>query len=56
MVVLTYPNLMESAQNGRMPMSGTIEQIESDVQRMKDMGVAHIIFSYAFSPIGKDPK
>jgi probable F420-dependent oxidoreductase len=55
-VVLTYPNLMESAQNGRMPMSGTIEQIGSDVERMKGMGVAHIIFSYAFSPIGKDPK
>ena len=56
-VVLTYPNVTESNQNGRMPMSGTIDQIGSDVQRLKEMdGVAHIIFSYAFSPVGKDPK
>jgi probable F420-dependent oxidoreductase len=55
-VVLTYPNVMESSQKERMPLSGTIDQIGSDVQRMKEMGVAHVIFSYAFSPIGRDPK
>ena len=62
-VVLTYPNVIESAPQGsssgqqRLPMSGTIDQIGNDVERMKAMnGVEHIIFGYAFSPIGKDVK
>jgi probable F420-dependent oxidoreductase len=56
-VVLTYPNLTETALKERAPMSGTMDQIGSDVKRFKEMdGVAHIIFSYAFSPIGRDVK
>jgi probable F420-dependent oxidoreductase len=55
-VVLTYPNPTESSQQSRLPMSGTIDQIGSDVEKMKAMGVAHVIFAYAFSPIGRDPK
>lgn len=56
-VVLTYPNLTETPLKERAPMSGTIEQIGSDVKRFKEMdGVAHIIFAYAFSPIGRDVK
>ena len=60
-VVLTYPNLLESSSNSssnpqRMPMTGTIDQIESDIERIKAMGAEHIIFGYAFSPLGKDPK
>lgn len=58
-VVLTYPRVMESGsssgQNQRLPMSGTIEQIGSDIERIKAMdAVEHIIFGYAFSPVGKD--
>ena len=60
-VVLTYPNLLESSSNSssnpqRMPMTGTIDQIGSDIERIKAMGAEHIIFGYAFSPIGKDAK
>jgi probable F420-dependent oxidoreductase len=56
-VVLTYPNVTETVLKERAPMSGTIEQIGSDVKRFKEMdGVAHIIFGYAFSPIGRDVK
>jgi hypothetical protein len=60
-VVLTYPNLLDSSSNSssntqRMPMTGTIDQIGSDVERIKAMGAEHIIFGYAFSPTGKDAK
>jgi hypothetical protein len=60
-VVLTYPNLLDSSSNSssnpqRMPMTGTIDQIGSDVDQIKAMGAEHIIFGYAFSPIGKDAK
>jgi len=60
-VVLTYPNLLDSSSNSssnqqRMPMTGTIDQIGSDVEQIKAMGAEHIIFGYAFSPIGKDAK
>jgi probable F420-dependent oxidoreductase len=60
-VVLTYPNLLDSSPNSssnpqRMPMSGTIDQIGNDVEQIKAMGAEHIIFGYAFSPIGKDAK
>ncbi len=37
-------------------MTGTIDQIGSDVERIKAMGAEHIIFGYAFSPTGKDAK
>lgn len=59
-VVLTYPNVLESSQSSssgqqRLPMSGTIDQIGSDIERIKAIdGVEHIIFGYAFSPVGKD--
>jgi probable F420-dependent oxidoreductase len=60
-VVLAYPNVIESASSSssgqRLPMSGTIDQIGSDIKRIKAMdGVEHIVFGYAFSPIGKDVK
>ncbi len=50
-----FKRFLRDARNSQVYES-TIEQIGSDVERMKDMGVAHIIFAYAFSPIGKDPK
>jgi probable F420-dependent oxidoreductase len=59
-VVLTYPNLLDSPNSSssqqRMPMTGTIDEIGSDVKQIKAMGAEHIIFGYAFSPIGKDAK
>jgi probable F420-dependent oxidoreductase len=61
-VVLSYPNVLDSSSQSsssnqqRSPMSGTIDQIGSDIDRIKAMGAEHIIFGYAFSPIGKDVK
>lgn len=60
--VLSYPNVLDSSSQSsssnqpRSPMSGTIDQIGSDIDRFKAMGAEHIIFGYAFSPIGKDVK
>jgi probable F420-dependent oxidoreductase len=60
--VLSYPNVLDSSSQGsssnqpRSPMSGTIDQIGSDIDRFKAMGAEHIIFGYAFSPIGRDVK
>ncbi|MDQ3808125.1 MAG: LLM class F420-dependent oxidoreductase, partial [Thermoproteota archaeon] len=62
--VLSYPNVVDSSQSSsssssnqpRSPMSGTIDQIGSDIDRFKAMGAEHIIFGYAFSPIGRDVK
>ena len=57
-VVLTYPNVSTSSSSNqqRMPMSGTVDQIGSDIERIKSMGAERIIFGYAFSPLGKDMK
>jgi probable F420-dependent oxidoreductase len=61
-VVLSYPNVLDSSSESassnqqRSPMSGTIDQIGTDIDRIKAMGAEHIIFGYAFSPIGKDEK
>jgi probable F420-dependent oxidoreductase len=60
-VVLSYPNVLDPSQGPssnqpRSPMSGTIDQIGSDIERIKAMGAEHMIFGYAFSPIGRDMK
>jgi probable F420-dependent oxidoreductase len=61
-IVLTYPNVTEQSAQGnssgqRMPLSGTIDQIGSDIEQLKQIeGVEHIIFGYAFSPVGRDVK
>jgi probable F420-dependent oxidoreductase len=58
--VLTYPNLSDSSspapssEQQRSPMTGTTDQIGTDIDKIKSMGVEHIIFGYVFSPIGKD--
>jgi alkanesulfonate monooxygenase SsuD/methylene tetrahydromethanopterin reductase-like flavin-dependent oxidoreductase (luciferase family) len=59
--VLTYPNVLDSSSTSSSnqktsPMSGTIDQIGSDIERIKAMGAEHIIFGYNFSPIGRDVK
>jgi probable F420-dependent oxidoreductase len=61
-IMLTYPNVKEddksssSSSNGknRFPLSGSIDQIGSDIQRIKAMGVDHIVFGYNFVPIGRN--
>jgi probable F420-dependent oxidoreductase len=57
--VLTYPNVLESSptpssEQQRLPMTGTIDQIGADIDQIKAMGVAHIIFGHVFSAIAKD--
>ncbi len=55
---LTYPNVREGQSSkddkNRFPLSGTIDEIGSELQRVKGMGVYHIIFGHIFVPIGKD--
>ena len=43
-----------SNDKNRFPLSRTIDEIGSDIQRIKDMEVDHIIFGYNFLPIGGD--
>jgi hypothetical protein len=56
--MMTYPNVKEgiSSKNdkNRFPLSGTIDEIGNDIQRVRGMGVDHIIFGYNFLPIGRD--
>jgi probable F420-dependent oxidoreductase len=58
--VLTYPNVLDSSspapssEQQRSPMTGTTDQIGTDIDQIKSMGAEHIIFGYVFSPIGKD--
>jgi hypothetical protein len=58
-IMLTYPNVKgnkSSSSNDKnmFPLSGSIDQIGSDIQRIKDMGVDHIVFGFNFVPIGRD--
>ncbi len=58
-LVLTSPVLTDSRPakgDQRFPLTGTIEEVSSDLKRMKDMGVDHVIFNYNFSPDGRDIK
>ena len=43
-----------SNHENRFLFSGSIDEIGSDIQRLKNMGVDHIIFGYNFVPIGRD--
>ena len=45
---------LEQLEQQRLPMTGTTDHIGTDINQIKSMGVEHIIFGYAFSPIGKD--
>jgi hypothetical protein len=53
-VVAAYPNVIEdrSSKNAekRFPFSGSIDEIGTDIQRIKHMGIDHIVFG----PIGRD--
>lgn len=53
----SYPNVLESPSNQiRTPMTGTIEQIGSDIEQIKAIGTDHIIFGHLFSSVGRDMK
>jgi probable F420-dependent oxidoreductase len=55
--MVSYPNVLESPSNQiRAPMTGTIEQIGSDIEQIKAMGTDHIIFGHLFSSVGRDLK
>jgi probable F420-dependent oxidoreductase len=57
--MVSYPNILESAPSSnqdRMPMTGTIEEIGSDIEQIKAMGTDHIIFGHLFSSLGRDMK
>jgi len=55
--MVSYPNVLESPSNQiRAPMTGTIEQIGSDIEQIKAMGTDHIIFGHIFSSLGRDMK
>lgn len=55
----SYPNVLESpvaSDKIRSPMTGTIEQIGSDIEQIKAMGTNHIFFGYMSPFILKDMK
>jgi hypothetical protein len=59
-ILLTYPKVAEDSSSShnkegeRPTTTGTIDEIGSDLRRIKDMGVEHIIFGYSFLPIGRN--
>ena len=58
-ILLTYPKVIEDSSSSkkedqRPPMTGTIDEIGTDVKRIKNMRVEHIIFGYSFLPKGND--
>ncbi|HKR58016.1 MAG TPA: LLM class flavin-dependent oxidoreductase [Candidatus Nitrosopolaris sp.] len=57
-IILTNPNVKtdqsSKSNRNRFPLSGTIDEIGSDIQRIKGMGVDHIIFGYNFLPLGRE--
>lgn len=58
-ILLTHPNIVDSKNRStndsqRFPLTGTIDQAGSDIQRIKQMGIDHIIFGYNFIPLGRN--
>lgn len=65
-ILLTYPNVAESPsksnasnmpsadESQRFPLTGTIDEVSTDLKRIKKMEVEHIIFGYNFIPLGRD--
>ena len=56
--VLTYPqtNFKSSKTGQRIPLTGSIDEIGADIQKIKELGVDHIIFCYLLSVEEKDIK
>jgi probable F420-dependent oxidoreductase len=54
-IISAAPNVKSSSRDeNRFPFSGSIDEIGSDIQRVKDIGVDHIVFAYNFLPIGRN--
>lgn len=56
-ILLTNPNVFKTKDSGgnqRFPMTRTIEEIASDMRKIKDMAIDHIILGFFFSPIYSD--
>jgi probable F420-dependent oxidoreductase len=62
-ILLTYPKIEFDSKRSlsamtnesqRFPLIGTVDQVGNDIQRIKQIGVDHIIFAYNFIPIGRD--
>jgi probable F420-dependent oxidoreductase len=61
-ILLTYPNVDIDSKNQsattndsqRFPLTGTIDQVKSDMERIKQIGVDHIVFGYNFIPTGRN--
>jgi probable F420-dependent oxidoreductase len=57
-IMWASPNVIEGQSSkrdeNRLPFSGSIDEIGSDIQRLKDKGVDHIVFVYNFLPIGRN--
>jgi probable F420-dependent oxidoreductase len=47
-ITLTFPQIMDSNKpnDKRFPMSGSIDQIGSDLKKIKGMGVEHVVFAF----------
>jgi len=57
-LVLTSPQVVDSASARKgsqsFPLTGTVAEVGSDLQRMKEIGVDHVIFNFNFSPEGRN--
>jgi len=63
-ILLTYPKIVDSKNQStnegqRFPLTGTIDQAGDDIQRIRQMGIDHIIFGGGWGwgnliPIGRD--
>ncbi len=55
-VVIIYPDVSENVtqENRRLAFTGTIGEVGNDIDRLKKMGVGHIILNYNRSQIEDD--
>lgn len=55
--MVSYPTILESSSasnESRTPMTGTVEQIGSDIEQLNAMGTDHLILGHIFSPLTKN--
>ncbi len=54
-IISAAPNVKSSSRHeNRFLFSGSIDEVGSDIQGVKDIGVDHIVFAYNFLPIGRN--
>jgi alkanesulfonate monooxygenase SsuD/methylene tetrahydromethanopterin reductase-like flavin-dependent oxidoreductase (luciferase family) len=62
LILLTHPNIdfdsksqsTTTNEGQRLPLTGTIDQVRSDIERIKQIGIDHIVFEYNFTSLGRD--